>query len=818
MGESPRTGVEAGHPASGADTEGRYSGGGAEPTPGSRRLRETLQRQDRNGERAIAIAQGAIALFVLLLHAAAQLASGFRFANPWVLLALSALLVSSTARLLLSRSHTLPERALDTLNVVDMAVFLGLVWSYQFAYHHPAGAVLKAPSLVLLFVLVAARALRFHPRPVLLAGGTAAAGWALLVVLAVLQDGTSAITRSYTEYLASYKILVGAEVERLVGLAALVLLLGFATYKARAMLSRAAHASDYAEALEAAQHHLEEAARARTQLDAALNNIVQGLAMFDSEHRLVLCNKRYAEIYGLTPAQVHPGSTLLQIIERRMANGLNSQMSPEEIVSGMLRRREGDFGQFLSQLSDGRCIAITVRPMADGGTVTTHQDITEQRRSEAKIQHMARHDALTGLPNRVLLKERAEHALGHAERGVTVAAHLLDLDHFKNVNDTLGHAAGDKLLTMVADRLRPLVGTSDTVARMGGDEFAILQVDVGQPSDASALAYRIIETVSQPYEIEGQQVNIGTSVGIAIGPGDGVDPDLLMRNADLALYRAKGDGRGAFRFFEPDMDAEMQERRVLERDLRQALTAGQFELHYQPIVNLASNEISGFEALIRWRHPDKGLISPATFVPFAEETGFIVPLGEWAIRQACATAVTWPGEFKVAVNLSPVQFRNNGLVSVVVGALAASGLPGRRLELEITETTLLQDSEATLAMLYQLRELGVCIAMDDFGTGYSSLSYLQSFPFDRIKIDRSFIKDIGDSPGSLNIVRAVTAMANGLGMATTAEGVETEDQLASVASEGCTEMQGYLFSKPLPADRIEELYFAALRGTAVSVA
>jgi diguanylate cyclase (GGDEF)-like protein len=817
MGESPRTGVQAGHLASPDDPDGRHRGGAVSP-PGSRRLRETLRKQDRNGERAIAVAQGAIALFVLLLHAAAQLARGFQFANPWVLLALSALLASSSLRFLLSRSRTLPERTLDTLNVVDIVVFLGLVWSYQFAYHHPAGAVLKAPSLVLLFVLVAARALRFHPRPVLLAGGTAAAGWALLVLLAVLQDGTSAITRSYPDYLTSYRILVGAEVERLVGLAALVLLLGFATYKARAILSRAAHASDYAEALEAAQRHLGEAAQARTQLDAALNNIVQGLAMFDSEHRLVLCNKRYAEIYGLTPAQVHPGSTLLQIIERRMVNGLNSEMSPEEIVSGMLRRRDSDFGQFLSQLSDGRCIAITVRPMADGGTVTTHQDITEQRRSEAKIAHMARHDALTGLPNRVLLNEQAEHALARAERDGMIAAHLLDLDHFKNVNDTLGHAAGDKLLTMVAERLRPLVGDTDTVARMGGDEFAVLQVGLGQPSDASALAYRIIDAVSEPYEIEGQQVNIGTSVGIAIGPGDGINPDLLMRNADLALYRAKGDGRGAFRFFEPDMDAEMQERRVLERDLRQALAAGQFELHYQPIVNLASNEISGFEALIRWRHPDKGLVAPATFVPFAEETGFIVPLGEWAIRQACATAAAWPGDFKVAVNLSPVQFRSNGLVSVVVGALAASGLPGRRLELEITETTLLQDSEATLAMLYQLRELGVCIAMDDFGTGYSSLSYLQCFPFDRIKIDRSFIKDIGDSPGSLNIVRAVAAMANGLGMATTAEGVETEDQLASVASEGCTEMQGYLFSKPLPADRIEELYFAELRRKAASAA
>jgi EAL domain-containing protein (putative c-di-GMP-specific phosphodiesterase class I) len=284
-----------------------------------------------------------------------------------------------------------------------------------------------------------------------------------------------------------------------------------------------------------------------------------------------------------------------------------------------------------------------------------------------------------------------------------------------------------------------------------------------------------------------------------------------MRNADLALYRAKGDGRGAFRFFEAEMDAQNQERRTMERDLRSALVAAQFELHYQPIVNLASNEITAFEALIRWRHPEKGLVPPTTFIPLAEETGFIVALGEWAIRQACATAATWPDDLKVAVNLSAAQFRSPGLVKVVMGAMEASGLRPERLELEITETILLQDNESTLAMLYQLRELGVSIAMDDFGTGYSSLSYLQSFPFDRIKIDRSFVKDIGDRVGSINIVRAVAAMARGLGMATTAEGVETPEQRQSVASEGCSEMQGYLFSKPLPAEQIEELYLAPRR-------
>ena len=550
------------------------------------------------------------------------------------------------------------------------------------------------------------------------------------------------------------------------------------------------------------------------QLDAALNNIVQGLAMFDAEHRLVVCNRRYAEIYGLTPDQVKLGTTLQRIIEHRISTGLQSEMSPEEIVDSMLRRRDHTyFGEFHSHLSDGRCIAIRVQPMADGGTVTTHQDITEQRRSAAKIAHMALHDALTDLPNRVLLGEHLEHALARVERGEIVATHLFDLDHFKNVNDSLGHPAGDKLLKMVAERLQGLIREADTVARMGGDEFAIVQVGIAQPSDATSLAQRVIEAVGKPFEIDGNQVTIGTSIGIAISPADGTNPDSLLRNADLALYRAKSGGRGTLRFFEPEMDAQMQARRALESDLRKALLKGEFELHYQPIVNLQSNEINGFEALIRWPHSERGMVSPGAFIPLAEEIGLIVPLGEWVLRTACATAARWPDHVKVCVNVSPVQFRTRGLVEVVVGALAASGLRPDRLELEITETTLLADTAATLAILHQLREVGVQIAMDDFGTGYSSLSYLQTFPFDRIKIDRSFIKGVAEQNGSLNIVRAVAALAKGIGMATTAEGVETREQLETVKSEGCTEMQGFLFSQALPAHQIERRFFFKQKNT-----
>jgi predicted signal transduction protein with EAL and GGDEF domain len=363
-------------------------------------------------------------------------------------------------------------------------------------------------------------------------------------------------------------------------------------------------------------------------------------------------------------------------------------------------------------------------------------------------------------------------------------------------------------LKIVAKRLRALVGETDTIARMGGDEFVIVQAPITDPADATALAQLIIGSISEPFDLDGHQALIGASIGIAVGPNDGLRPDRLLRNADLALYRAKGDGRGTFRFFESAMDLQMQTRRVMEQDLRRALPAGEFELYYQPVVNLASSEISGFEALIRWNHPVKGMIAPASFIPLAEEIGFIVPLGEWVIRQACVTAAEWPEHLHVAVNISAAQFRSPGLMQVIVGALAASRLSPTRLEIEITETVLLQNKETTLAALHQLRALGIRIAMDDFGTGYSSLTYLQCFPFDKIKIDRSFVKDITENTGSLNIVRAVAALANGMGMTATAEGVETSEQLDRITSEGCTEMQGYLFSRPLPVSEIERLFLS----------
>ena len=457
--------------------------------------------------------------------------------------------------------------------------------------------------------------------------------------------------------------------------------------------------------------------------------------------------------------------------------------------------------------ADGSIIQVIpyTRPVSFDGReaiLTAVVDITEQRRAEARIAHMAHHDALTDLPNRVLFREKLETTLGVNRSPDGLAVLCLDLDNFKNVNDTLGHPVGDKLLRAAAERLRSVVREGDLVARLGGDEFAIILGRIERPQQAGALAACLVEAVGAPYEIDGHSVIIGASVGIATAPGDGRASDQLLRNADMALYRAKKEGRGTFRFFEAAMDAQLQARRALELDLRKALPAGEFELHYQPLVDTATEQACGCEALLRWRHPERGLIAPGEFIPLAEEIGLIVPIGEWVLHEACAQATTWPPHIKIAVNLSPTQFRSGNLVETVRSALDASGLPADRLELEITETVLLHENEANLAVLRQLRGLGVHISMDDFGTGYSSLSYLRSFPFDKIKIDQSFVRGLGEDTDCLAIVRAVTGLGRNLGMTTTAEGVETVEQMDRLRAEGCTEVQGYLFSCPIPASQL----------------
>ncbi|MGH6922938.1 MAG: bifunctional diguanylate cyclase/phosphodiesterase [Propylenella sp.] len=532
-----------------------------------------------------------------------------------------------------------------------------------------------------------------------------------------------------------------------------------------------------------------------TRFDAALTNMSQGLAMFDADGRLVVCNRRFAEIYHL-PRELSGSGAGVEEISNYVA-------SMRGFDDTSVFRPHDNFGTGISgtvflSLNDGRTIAIQHQLMARAGWVSTHEDITERRNAEAKIVHMARHDALTNLPNRTMFRAEIEDALKRTQRGESVAVLCLDLDYFKSVNDTLGHPIGDALLCAVADRLRGCLREDDIVARLGGDEFALVQFGTDQPTDSTILAQRVIDTLSAPYEIYGHQIVIGASVGIAIAPADGNDPDQIIKNADMALYRAKADGRGRYRFFEPDMDAKMQARRKLEIDLRRALVSDEFELHYQPLVNVNTNEITGFEALIRWHHPERGIVSPADFIPLCEEIGLIVPLGEWVLNQACRDATSWPSPVRVAVNLSPNQFKSPDLTQSVFRALAKSKLAPQRLELEITETVLLQDSEATLATLHQLRNMGVRISMDDFGTGYSSLSYLRSFPFDKIKIDQSFIRDLGSRDDSVVIVRAVTTIGNSLGISTTAEGVEDSSQLERLRDEGCTEVQGFYLGKPVP--------------------
>jgi diguanylate cyclase (GGDEF)-like protein len=536
--------------------------------------------------------------------------------------------------------------------------------------------------------------------------------------------------------------------------------------------------------------------------------MAQGLAMFDGAQQLVLCNARFADMYGLLPEQVESGTTVRQILDYCVVNGCYAGRNPDEMLAATLKRLGSKAtGYYITRLNAGQIYGVSVMPMSGGGVVTTHEDMTERRRIEARIAHQAHHDALTDLPNRVLLRAWLEQALIDAcGEGRGVAVLYLDLDGFKEVNDTLGHSVGDLLLKSVGERLRTCVRENELVARLGGDEFAVVQMALDPAKSAEVVAARIIDSLTAPHVIEGHRLAIGTSIGIAVSPGDGTDPEQLFKNADLALYGAKADGRGKYRFFEPEMNTRLKARRAMEGDLRKALSTGEFVLHYQPLLNLETDQIAACEALLRWEHPELGRVSPADFIPVAEATGIIVQIGEWVLREACREATTWPDELKVAVNLSVVQFKSRNLVQTVVSALAASGISPGRLELEITESVLLSESEATLDTLKQLHELGIRIALDDFGTGYSSLSYLRTFPFDKIKIDRCFIRDItSNDASSVAILRTVGQLGRSLGIATTAEGVETKEQLEMVRAEGCTEMQGYLLSRPLAAAAVRQL-------------
>jgi diguanylate cyclase (GGDEF)-like protein len=525
----------------------------------------------------------------------------------------------------------------------------------------------------------------------------------------------------------------------------------------------------------------------------------QGLIMFDADLRVQVCNRRAMDLLDLPAALM-------------LAHPRFEEVKRYEFDRGEFGRTDQDFDEWLEahkpervlrtferERPNGTVLEVRTAPIGDGGAVRTYTDITERKQAEKRIAHMARHDALTGLPNRVLLRERIEDALARVTRhNETLAVLCLDLDHFKTVNDTLGHSVGDGLLKAVSDRIKAQLGPRDTVVRLGGDEFAVLQVGAEQPRSATRLAQQLVVAMRDAFVLNAHRLHVGVSIGIALAPTDGLDPDRLLKCADLALYRAKGEGRDTFCFFETAMDSEMQARRATELAIREALARDEFALFYQPFFDIVRGDVIGFEALLRWKHPTRGIVAPGEFIAVAEETGLIVPLGEWVIRQACREAAQLPGTSRVAVNVSAAQFRSPNFVQFVVTTLAETGLSPARLELEITETLLMHSNDAVLEALHLLRGLGIRIALDDFGTGYSSLGYVRSFPFDKIKIDRSFVNELGKSSDCAAIVRAIVSLGAGLRIPTTAEGVETTAQLDFVRACGCSEAQGYLLGRPQP--------------------
>jgi diguanylate cyclase (GGDEF)-like protein len=540
--------------------------------------------------------------------------------------------------------------------------------------------------------------------------------------------------------------------------------------------------------------------------DTALNNMPHGLAMFDAEHRLVVHNRRLAELFGAPEGQPLTGKTLAELVRESSSFTEAPHLVLDQFLTDLDRHLAGLSGTIYAEIREGQSLAFTTQPMENGGSVVIVEDITERRNAEARIQHMARFDPLTGLPNRTSFHHELDRKLGTLRRAGPLAILFVDLDQFKQVNDTLGHPCGDELLCAVADRLRAIVRPSDIVARFGGDEFIVMQAPVNSSSDCAALAQRLVDAISVPYQIDGHNVVIGASIGIAMAPRDGVDSDLLLKNADMALYHAKADGRSGWRFFEPAMDIKAQARRTLELDLRQALADGSFDLAYQPLFNIRTMRITTCEALLRWRHPRRGMVPPSEFIPVAEDMGIILQIGEWVIRRACHECMNWPQDVAVAVNLSPVQFKRDDMAAVIAKALSETGLPANRLEVEITESVLLQDIHAARQTLERLREMGVRLSLDDFGTGYSGLSYLHSFPFDKVKIDRSFIQGLRPGSRQMTLLKGISQLSAALGMTVTVEGVETEEQLALLmAEEAIDEAQGYLFSVALPGRQVREL-------------
>jgi diguanylate cyclase (GGDEF)-like protein/PAS domain S-box-containing protein len=536
--------------------------------------------------------------------------------------------------------------------------------------------------------------------------------------------------------------------------------------------------------------------------DVALNNMSHGLCMLDQQDRLQVWNERFLELLHLEKAQVRVGMRISQLVRHSMRAGNHKARRLREVFNELARNLQQDtFDQVQTSPDGDRIIAVSRRMKSDGGSVIILEDVTDRKRAQERIAHLARYDELTGLANRTQFRERINGMLAAAhKRENHLSVHLIDLDRFKGINDTLGHPIGDKLLKEVARRLAAVIGPADMITRFGGDEFVVLQTSTELLQDADWLAQRLARSLREPFDIDSHRIDIGASIGIAMAPMDGVDADELLKKADMALYAAKNGGGGGHRFFATDMEAAVQVRRALELDLREALVSKQFHLEFQPLVDLRTGRVTTCEALLRWVHPVRGTVPPSEFIPVAEETGLIIALGEWILHRACAEAAKWPQGIKVAVNLSPIQFKDRGLALHVISALAKSGLHAPRLELEITERVLLEESDTILATMEQLTNLGVSMSLDDFGTGYSSLNYLRKFPFHKIKIDQSYIRDLGKERDARAIISAIVSLGAGLDKIVVAEGIETEEQMKLASAQGCHEGQGYFFDRPMSGE------------------